>query len=171
MTDVYAIFGTLLALGIAFPGFLAALWLLFPDKVAACGERLETSTAKSFWVGLGTAIALAIPISLLNALGGPFAFLAVVLFLAVLAIASIGAAGLAGRLGARVRERIAGDAGPLRGFLLGALALELAAAFPLVGWFIVIPGALVTSLGASARTFFQRRPAGEAQPLAAQGEI
>ncbi len=41
MADVYAIFGTLLALGIAFPGMLTAWWLLFPRTVEGAQQRLS----------------------------------------------------------------------------------------------------------------------------------
>ena len=65
MSDVYAIFGTLLALGIAFPGMLTAFWLLFPAIVEKTETRIESAPWKSFWFGIGAAIAIGIPVVVL----------------------------------------------------------------------------------------------------------
>jgi hypothetical protein len=47
----------------------------------------------------------------------------------------------------------------LGAFLRGAAALELAAAFPVLGWFIVIPLAIIASLGATAFAVLHWMPA------------
>ena len=51
MADVYAVFGTLLALGIAFPGLLTATWLLFPGAVGRATLRVSATPARSFFFG------------------------------------------------------------------------------------------------------------------------
>ena len=65
MSDVYAVFGTLLALGIAFPGMLTAFWLLFPATVERTELRIESAPWKSFWFGISAAIAIGIPVVVL----------------------------------------------------------------------------------------------------------
>ena len=57
MADVYAVFGTLLALGIIFPGMLLAWSLIFPGTVGRASSRIEHTP----WRSLGLGIALAIP--------------------------------------------------------------------------------------------------------------
>ena len=65
MRDVYAIFGTLLALGIAFPGWLFAWWLLFPSRVEQARRQIKEHTRRSFiWGAIGT-IAIALVFKLL----------------------------------------------------------------------------------------------------------
>jgi len=48
--------------------------------------------------------------------------------------------------------------------LRGALLLESAALLPLVGWFVVLPAALLLSLGAGIGTVLFRAPASLATP-------
>ena len=40
MADVYAVFGTLIGIGIAYPGMLTAWWLMFPRIVTRASDRL-----------------------------------------------------------------------------------------------------------------------------------
>jgi len=149
MADVYAIFGTLLALGIAFPGLLAGFWLLFPASVGRAQQRLDRTPYRSLFLGLGAAIAIALLVSLLSAMPvGLFKFLGAILAFAALAVATVGAAGVAASMAARLQRIAGGSAGGVGAFVRSAFALELSAAFPLVGWFVVLPVCLVVSFGA-----------------------
>jgi hypothetical protein len=159
MADVYAIFGTLLALGIAFPGMLTAWWLLFPVGVERARQRLTRTPWSCLGLGVLAALAVAIPAALLNALPlGAAKFLGTVLAFASFGVASIGAAGLASEMGDRVTRQAGGKFTPAGGFVRGALALELAAAFPIIGWFLVIPLATVACFGASAFALLRWSP-------------
>lgn len=150
MADVYAVFGTLLALGISFPGLLLAWSLLFPGSVASAGERFRLTPGRTFLLGLAAVFVAALPIVLLMALPfGPAKLLGSILLMACLAGAGIGAAGIAGSMGDRLEQRAGWPSGGLRGFLGGAVALELAAVFPFLGWFLVIPVTIIFSLGAA----------------------
>ncbi len=151
MADVYAIFGTLLALGIAFPGMLTAWWLLFPRTVEGAQQRLSATPWRCFWLGLGVVFLISLPATILLALPfGPAKFAGAVIIFGGLAFGSLGAAGIA-RL---MAGRLAGSSGRSRlqmsAFVRAAVALELAAAFPLIGWFVVIPLTIIVSLGAAA---------------------
>ncbi|MEE9216352.1 MAG: hypothetical protein V3U32_02855 [Anaerolineales bacterium] len=148
MADVYAVFGTLLALGIIFPGMLVAWSLIFPGTVGRAGSRIERTP----WRCLGLGLALAIPIGftvaiLLSIALGPANFLGAALVVSSLAVASLGASGMAGMMGRRLLTENTSEAGS---FLRGAIALELAAAFPVIGWFLAIPLITLSSLGAAA---------------------
>ena len=151
MADISAIFGILLLLGILFPGMLTAYWLLFPSPVERARARLESAPWSTFWVGLGITIALVIPIIILVALPyGPAKFLGFSFMVIVLCISGLGAAGIVARMADRLSEH-SGALSPFSAFLRGAVTLELAAFFPLIGWFIIIPLAIFVSIGA---TFF-----------------
>jgi hypothetical protein len=150
MADVYAIFGTLLALGIVFPGMLTAWWLLFPGLVDKASQRVSATPWGSLGLGTLTVIVAAVPIGILLALPfGPAKFLGGVLLLGLLTFASIGAAGIASAMAHVLRSRMGDEGSPLGAFVRGALALELAAAFPFLGWFFFIPLTILASLGSA----------------------
>ena len=148
MADISAIFFILLIISIAFPAMLAAWWLLFPSLISRARTRIEKSIARSFWLGLVIVIALTIPIVILLALPfGPAKLIGWILFGASLTFSSVGSAGIAAHLGARLAQH--SNLSPLNGFIHGAVILELAAFFPVIGWvFIWIP-LLITAFGAT----------------------
>ncbi|MDX1600284.1 MAG: hypothetical protein R3191_02080 [Anaerolineales bacterium] len=150
MADVYAVFGTLLALGIAFPGMLLAYRLLFPQFVDRAQRRVSNGAGGAFGVGLVGALVLAIPVIVLLALPfGPAKFLGGSMLMASLAFASLGAAGVAAAMGANYQQAAGDDVSSTGAFVRAAVALELAAAFPFLGWFLVIPVMVFVSFGAA----------------------
>lgn len=151
MANVYAIFGILLFLGLTFPGLLVAWWLLFPATVERARLRLDRTPWRCFWLG-GVLIAFfSVPIIILIALPfGPAKFTGWMLLFAALTFAGLGAAGLAAKMGGHLMARGQDNLSPAGAFLRGAIALELAAAFPVVGWVVFVPFAVVTCLGATA---------------------
>jgi hypothetical protein len=158
MANIAAVFGILLLLGIAFPGMLAAWWLLFPATVERARLRLDRTPWRCFWLGGVMTAVISIPTGVLLALPfGPAKFLGWVLIAVTLTIAGLGAAGLAAKMGAQLASR-SNSLSPAGAFVRGTVALELAAVFPLVGWFIVIPLAVVTSLGATVFALLQWMP-------------
>ena len=68
MSDISAIFGILLTLGIAFPGMLTTWWTLFPDAVERASQRLEETPWSTLWMGIGAALLSAVPVLVLVAL-------------------------------------------------------------------------------------------------------
>ncbi|MBT3339011.1 MAG: hypothetical protein HN855_14405 [Anaerolineae bacterium] len=157
MADVQMIFGILLLLGIAFPGMLTAYWLLFPATVERAQHRLNTTPSKAFWMGAVLLFILAIPTGILLSAGGVGQFLGWTLVAATLTLSGIGVAGIAAKMGVLLARRSDGIS-PAAAFVRGAIALELAAVFPLVGWFIIIPLAIVASLGATAFAILRWMP-------------
>ena len=148
MADISAIFFILLIIGIAFPALLSAWWLLFPSLIARAHTRLEKTPWQAFWMGLILLIAIALPIFILLALPfGPAKIIAWILLGASLALSSIGAAGIAAHLGARLSRHT--PISPLSGFIRGAVILELAAFFPVIGWLFVWIPMLILSFGAT----------------------
>lgn len=149
MADISAIFFILLIISIAFPSMLTAWWLMFPSMIARAQTRVEKTLSRTFWLGVVVVIALSIPIVILLALPfGPAKFLGWILLAASLAFSSIGSAGIAAHLGERMKQT-GNPYSPLNAFLRGAVILELAAFFPVLGWFFLWPLALITSFGAT----------------------
>src|SRR5215216_4630703 len=149
MADISAIFFILLIVGIAFPAMLTTWWLLFPSSVARSQVRVERTLTRAFWLGLVIMIALAIPIILLLALPfGPAKFTGWILLAASLALSSIGSAGIAAHLANRLAEQSTLSA--LSAFVRGAVLLELAVFFPVIGWFFLWPLLLITAFGATS---------------------
>ena len=169
MSDVYAIFGTLLALGIAFPGMLTAFWLLFPAIVEKTETRIESAPWKSFWLGIGAAIGVGVPVVVLfNLPLGGLQFLGFMILLLALGISTFGAAGIALLMGRRIHKHSDQGLSTTKSFVLGGIALALAAAFPIVGWFLVIPASLFISFGSSLFVLFrQPEPSGQIAESAA----
>ena len=169
MADVFAVFGTLLALGIALPGLLLTWRLLMPKVVIRAQQRLGQTPWKCFFIGGVGLVAYLIPVIILislpwgvfKAIGGGAIFL-------LLALTSVGAAGLAGLMGERLQSLGLHSSVP-GATLRGAVAMELAAIFPLVGWFIFIPLAFIGALGAVmfALIGWMPRPASKAAPTQA----
>lgn len=148
MADISAIFFLLLIIGIAFPAMLTAGWLLFPELIARAQTRIERSLSACFWLGLMIVIGLTVPIVILLALPlGPAKLAGWILLGASFALSSVGSAGIAAHLGARLTQQ--SNLSPLSGFIRGAVILEFAAFFPVIGWvFIWIP-MLITAFGAT----------------------
>ncbi len=148
MADISAIFFILLIIGVAFPAMLTAWWLLFPSLIARAQTRVDKTPMQSFWMGVVMVIAVTIPIVILLALPfGPAKFVGWILLAASLALSSIGSAGIAAHLGARLTSQ--SSLSPLSGFVRGSVILELAAFFPVLGWFFLWPLLLIMAFGAT----------------------
>ena len=159
MADLTAIFGILLVLGIAFPGLLAAWWLLFPHAVERARLRLEKTPGRCLGLGLGLALVALIPILIfLNLPFGPAKFTGWVMAALVLVAASVGAAGLAGRMGAQLTPLASRQITPAGAFVRGAVVLELAAVFPVIGWLVFLPLTTLAALGAAAFAILRWMP-------------
>ena len=149
MADISAIFFILLSISIAFPCMLTAWWLMFPSLVVRAQTRIEKTLSRTFWLGLIVVIALTIPIVILLSLPfGPAKFLGWILLATSLALSSIGSAGIAAHFGERMKQT-GNNYSPLVAFIRGAVVLELAAFFPVLGWLFLWPLALVTAFGAT----------------------
>ena len=148
MADISAIFFILLIIGVAFPAMLTAWWLLFPSVVTRAQTRVEKTPWATFWMGLIILIAVIIPIVILLALPfGPAKLIGWILIAVSLALSSIGSAGITAHLGNRLVGQ--SNLSTLNGFVRGSVILELAAFFPLLGWFFIWPIMLIIAFGAT----------------------
>ena len=158
MADISTIFFILLIIGVAFPAMLTTWWLLFPSLVTRAQTRVERTPWGTFWLGLVVLIAVTIPIVILLALPfGPAKFTGWILLAASLALSSIGSAGIAAHLGEQMKK--AGNTfTPLGGFIRGSIVLELAAFFPVLGWFFIWPLLLIMAFGATGFALLNWKP-------------
>ena len=163
MADISAIFFILLTIGVAFPAMLTAWWLLFPTVVERARLRLERTPIHAFWMGILVVIAVSIPIIILLALPfGPAKFVGWILLAAALTLSSLGSAGIAAHLGTRLGRHSSFSA--LSGFVRGAVVLELAAFFPVLGWFFIWPLLLILAFGATGFALLNWMPREKVQP-------
>jgi hypothetical protein len=159
MADMTAIFGILLTLGIAFPGMLTALWLLFPAPVERARVRVEQTPWACFWAGLLIVFAVALTVVILMALPiGPAKALGWIILASAFTISSFGSAGISAHMGKRLARL--NSMGPLAAFVRGAVVLELAAFFPILGWLFVWPLALIVAFGATGFALLNWMPRG-----------
>ena len=159
MADITAIFGILVSIGIAFPGMLTAWWLLFPATVERARARVEQTPWACFWAGLFVTVAVAIPIMILMSLPvGGAKFMGWVLLATALTVSSLGSAGISAHMGRRIAR--GSSLSPLGGFVRGAVVLELAAIFPVLGWLFIWPLALIVAFGATAFALLNWMPRG-----------
>jgi len=163
MADLTAIFGILILLGLSYPCLLAAWRILFAGAVERARQRLEATPGRCLSLGLGAALLSLVPIFiLLNLPFGPAKFLGWILAALLLSAASVGGAGWAALAG----ERMMGETvGATRRLMIGALVTELAAVFPLIGWFLFLPYTLLVSLGAAVFAALRWMPAASTRPV------
>ncbi len=168
MADMYAIFGSLLVLGLSYPALLTVWWLLLPEKVERARIKISEKPKKCFGMGLVYSLAAAIPAMILFTLPSQltqiFGWIWLVL---VLASASIGAAGIAAEIGLRINWKNDGSFQSLGAFIRGAAIWELASIFPIIGWLLVIPLGTITALGGAVPVLIGRKPAAEQAEKAA----
>ncbi|HCR71815.1 MAG TPA: hypothetical protein DIW23_10255 [Anaerolineae bacterium] len=157
MADISAIFFILLIIGVAFPAMLTAWWLLFPSLISRAQTRVEKTPWATFWMGLITLIAFVVPIIILFALPfGPAKLFGWILLGLLLTISSIGSAGIASHLGKRLS--LNSNFSALSSFIRGAVILELAAFFPLIGWLFVWIPMLIMAFGATTFALLNWNP-------------
>jgi hypothetical protein len=129
---------------------LSAWWLLFPSHVDKAGSRLGANPWRCLGVGALASIPVGFGVTVLSASPlGLAKFVGAILGFGALTFSSLGAAGLVKLMGSRLSGEDESEPLALGSYIRGALALELAAAFPVIGWFITIPITLVAAFGAS----------------------
>ena len=172
MSDVMAIFGIFILTMLAFPAMMTCWWLLFPKLTERAQLRVAGTPWKTGFMGITGLIGTAIPAAILVSLPfGPAQFFGWLAVFIMITFSTIGAAGLAAHIGTRAAARAGRDATSVRSFVIGAGALELAAAFPILGWFILLPAIILFSLGASIFAVLRWAPKPREQPIASSTTV
>jgi len=168
LADVLAVLAGLAIAGAGFGSVSLILSILAPALVARSAERIERRPGRSLGIGLLLLLAILISAGAFLKVPSPFARLAGIgAILLGLSLAVLGGAGMAAALGRRLR-----GADPralnIREMLRGVFLLESAVLFPIVGWFVVLPAALLVALGAGLGATFRpgSSPVAAAAPAA-----
>ena len=133
-----------------------AYWLttqgLFPDFVDRCRENIRCAPVRPFLLGLASMVPAAIGgIAMFRAASPILKFAGATLLLLIVLFGLMGSAGLAAQvgigLGAHPDEKTA-----WRRVWRGGLVLGLTFILPLIGWLLILPGALIIGTGAALRS-------------------
>jgi hypothetical protein len=161
MADTLAIFLSVVGFLVALPG----LWLLclglWPQAVTNTSDDCRRGLLKPFLVGIpisvGTFFAVAIVSKEMGGAGGAVAIALICLYAL---FASVGIAGLSTAIGERLPSPADRDR-PWQATIRGSVVLELAFLLPVLGWFFILPAALIIGSGSALRSIlkrFSRRP-------------
>jgi len=151
MADTMAIFFVILGLLLALPGLWVLCRGLWPRAVAEATAVCGKGLIKPFLAGLpltGVMIFAAVVLGNFSPAGKIAAVVTVCLYLM---FANCGVAGLVTVVG----ERLAGPSGnigsqqPWRATMRGGVALGLASLLPILGWFVILPAAVIIGCGAN----------------------
>ncbi len=153
ITLVSCLGGLLLAL----PGLMIALNMFFNGMTTRAVTRLSRHNRIAFFVGLLTLIVVGYSASALMAVGSIFQFIGSILMLLVLTWMFTGLGVIARYIGIRLAHNSQLNSSAARETAIGAFALTLAIAFPLVGWFVVLPLSWILGSGALVMALFNRQ--------------
>lgn len=151
MADTMAIFFVILGLLLAFPGLWVLCRGLWPRAVANAAAVCGKGLIKPFLAGLPLTAVMIFAAAALGNLGPAGKIGAVATVCLYLMIANCGVAGLVTVVG----ERLAGHSGdldsqqPWRATMRGGVALGLASLLPILGWFVILPAAVIIGCGAN----------------------
>lgn len=136
--------GTMFAL----PAMLIFFSLAFPHSSARAANRLAHGGVIPFFVGLIPALAIGVPSAFLLSLGSVFQFCGTILYFALFTWAFAGLGVVAVMLGQRFGEATGLGGQALSQYAVGAFILTFAISFPIIGWFVILPVALICGTGA-----------------------
>jgi hypothetical protein len=156
--DILALVSFIFGMIVAYPALLIFLSILFANTTAKAAYRLNRGIKLPFFVGLIIMIGGGFLVVFLLSAGSVLQFLGVVLYLILAFWGTIGLAGLAQVFGERLAEMGDKDPSPLYKMLSGGATLSLSFAFPLIGWFVLIPVGTAIGLGAATLSLFTRLP-------------
>jgi hypothetical protein len=161
MADTLAIFLTVLGFMLALPG----LWLLcrglWPRTVENTTADCKRGLLFPFLVGIPiTAFAFIATIIASKSLGGASGFVSLGIVCLFVLFASTGIAGLTTSIGMGLPSP-ADLERPWKATIRGSIVLELAFLLPILGWFIILPSALIIGSGCALRSVIKNMREGK----------
>ena len=160
------IMADVLKIALIIVGFLLCYivyWLasaaLFPAVVERAKQQYDTRPVRATLIGIGLALPfIAVSIGI-GKVAHPVAKMVGVALIGIPVLYGLlGSAGFALRIGAGLKSSI-DDTQPWRRILRGSVVLSLTFLLPVIGWFIIMPWALISGLGAAVVAMFQKQPA------------
>ncbi len=155
----------ILIMGLCLSALVVVLTALLPQASQRSKIAIVRSPWRAFFIGLanylflgGISLVLFSPNSKILGLVGAL----IIAFLA--GVTTIGLTGLAALTGDKLSVLRDQPMSPLKRLVWGAIALELASLFPLVGWFILAPALQMISFGAAVLAWWNRKPETTEEP-------
>ncbi len=148
---------------------LPALWLLVRARWTERFDKLRIvagrSIGASFFIGIVPTVLLGVIIGVILKkvkTGDIGSLIADVLLLGFSVTWSLSAlAGLAALIGEKLSPATESD--PFKATLRGGIVLVLTFSMPFIGWFTLLPIAIITGFGINVRLWFMKKPAAETQ--------
>jgi hypothetical protein len=156
--DIIGLVSFIFGMIIAYPALLILLNILFSGTTTKAAYRLHRGMKLPFFLGLIIAIIGGFVVVFLLSAGSVLQFIGVIVYLLLAFWGTLGIAGMARVVGERLAELDHRDPAPLFRLLSGGAVLTLSFAFPLIGWFILIPLGTIIGLGAATLSLFTRIP-------------
>ena len=155
MADTLAIFLVVLGFLLALPG----LWLLcsglWPTVVTRTTADCNSGLLFPFLVGIPiSVVAFFATVFASKELGPASGFVSIAIVCFYVLFASVGIAGLTTSIGNRLPSP-AGIGRPWKGTIRVGFVVELAFLLPLLGWFVLLPSALIIGSGAAFRSILK----------------
>ncbi|KAF0243407.1 MAG: hypothetical protein FD180_3391, partial [Planctomycetota bacterium] len=166
MSDVASIVATVLAALLAMPCIALLYGTFFPGFARRAELKVTRNPILTFVTGLfvtGLVMGFALILAQGNA---AFKFLSAIVAMGGGWAALSGMSGIAARIGHATSSPVDKDR-PWRAIVRGSVILEMACLFPLVGWLLIYPIALVLGMGAAALALIPSA-APQAAPLPVQ---
>jgi hypothetical protein len=148
ITFVSCMAGTVVAL----PAFLMLLSLFFNRTTGAAAARLNHGAILPFFAGLVPVIFIGVPSTLMFSIGSVTQFCGTIAYFALFLWAFTGLAAVSRMLG----SSLGFSENPLAQTAGGAFILTLAIFFPILGWIVVLPFAMILGLGATLLAWINR---------------
>ena len=158
MADVLKIALIIIGFLLCYVVYWLASAALFPAVVERAKQQYDTRPVRATLVGVGLALPfIALSIGL-GKVAHPVAKMVGVALIGIPVLYGLlGSAGLALRIGAGLKSSI-DDTQPWRRILRGSVVLSLTFLLPVIGWFIIMPWAIISGLGAAVIAMFQKQP-------------
>ncbi|RMD54752.1 MAG: hypothetical protein D6835_00770 [Candidatus Thermofonsia bacterium] len=142
MTEILSLAFVLIVSAVPLMALLALLPYLLPNRTARAQQVWHGRSGRAFWLGLANFIFFGLLAALFAQGGDAGSLLSLLILLTLAAFAFVGLGGLVRLLQSRIfaQETFAAS-------LKTAVLLTLASFTPLIGWFVLAPILLITSLG------------------------
>ena len=162
--DILAVIAAVLLVGASWVAMILTVALAFPARVAAAQAKLTAAPGVCLARGLAVVLISAVlAIVLSKAAAGPVRGLALLILGGLGVVAALGSAAVVRLLGARI-DALGSPMTPFAS-LTRASVLYVATGFlPVIGWGVVLPAALLLSVGSGVAVLFGTQPKARPAP-------
>ncbi|MEQ8674215.1 MAG: hypothetical protein RLP44_17710 [Aggregatilineales bacterium] len=147
--DAILMTGCLAGFMVALPALLIFLNLMFTRTTFSAAQRLHTGFKMPLVIGIIAMVVIGFPASLLVSAGSIFQLFGTILWLFLLAWLFTGLATVARMLGGRLGMLSNREQSMMTEAVVGTFVLSFAIAFPLIGWFVILPLSMAIGVGAT----------------------